>query len=64
MGVFLRSEKAVLRVRNPGNLLVSFYKNNISLKVIDHSHVWKACDSFREKLTAHDIKIISYQCCL
>lgn len=26
--------------RNPGNLLVSFYKDNISLKVIDHSHVF------------------------
>lgn len=26
--------------RNPGNLLVSFYKNNILLKVIDHSHVF------------------------
>ncbi len=26
--------------RNPGNLLVQFYKNNISLKVIDHSHVF------------------------
>lgn len=26
--------------RNPGNLLVSFYKNDISLKVIDHTHVF------------------------
>lgn len=26
--------------RNPGNLLVEYYKNNISLKVIDHSHVF------------------------
>lgn len=26
--------------RNPGNLLVSFYKDNILLKVIDHTHVF------------------------
>ena len=26
--------------RNPGNLLVQFYKDNISLKVIDHTHVF------------------------
>lgn len=26
--------------RNPGNLLVSFYKKNITLKVIDHTHVF------------------------
>ena len=26
--------------RNEGNLLVQFYKNNITLKVIDHSHVF------------------------
>lgn len=26
--------------RNPGNLLVRFYKNDISLKVIDHTHVF------------------------
>ncbi len=26
--------------RNPGNLLVQYYKNDISLKVIDHSHVF------------------------
>ena len=28
------------RDRNEGNLLVRFYKNNVSLKVIDHSHVF------------------------
>lgn len=28
------------RDRNEGNLLVRFYKNNISLKAIDHSHVF------------------------
>ena len=27
--------------RNPGNLLVRFYKNDIKLYVIDHSHVFK-----------------------
>lgn len=27
--------------RNPGNLLVQFYKNNIQLYIIDHSHVFK-----------------------
>lgn len=26
--------------RNPGNLLVQYYKENVSLKVIDHSHVF------------------------
>ena len=26
--------------RNPGNLLVQYYKNNVSLMVIDHSHVF------------------------
>lgn len=26
--------------RNPGNLLVQYYKNNITLKVIDHTHVF------------------------
>lgn len=26
--------------RNPGNLLVRFYKDDVSLKVIDHSHVF------------------------
>lgn len=26
--------------RNPGNLLVQYYKNNIQLQVIDHSHVF------------------------
>lgn len=26
--------------RNPGNLLVQYYKNNITLQVIDHSHVF------------------------
>lgn len=26
--------------RNPGNLLVQYYKNNINLQVIDHSHVF------------------------
>lgn len=26
--------------RNPGNLLVQYYKNNILLQVIDHSHVF------------------------
>lgn len=27
--------------RNPGNLLVQFYKNDIKLYIIDHSHVFK-----------------------
>ena len=27
--------------RNPGNLLVQYYKKNITLQVIDHSHVFK-----------------------
>lgn len=27
--------------RNPGNLLVQYYKRNVSLQVIDHSHVFK-----------------------
>lgn len=26
--------------RNPGNLLVQYYKKNITLQVIDHSHVF------------------------
>ncbi len=46
--------------RNPGNLLVSFYKKNITLKVIDHTHVfvnqaiWD-CNCLRRAINENDL---------
>lgn len=47
--------------RNDGNLLVSYYKNNITLKVIDHSHVfvngpfWNLSNCLRYAMDERDI---------
>lgn len=54
--------------RNPGNLLVRFYKDDISLKVIDHTHVfvnqsiWDA-SCLRQAIDENDLletKVLEY----